>query len=46
MDIMINDRPGAAKSEVEARKREVTCLMAKFPEKTVFSSLLKDTGWT
>lgn len=37
--------PGAAKSEGEARKREVTCLVAKFPEKTASRFLLMETGW-
>lgn len=37
--------PAAFKSEVQVRKREVTCQLEKFPEKTAFSSLLKETGW-
>lgn len=37
--------PAASKSEVQARKREVTCLVEKFQRKTAFSSLLKETGW-
>ncbi len=36
--------PGAAKSEGEARKREVTCLVAKFPEKTASRFLWRQAG--